>query len=116
VGAIDLSNGFAQALKEELDLRIEAQNMTAVAAAATARGVPLSVRIPATHQSLCGANVLVMEHLDGRALGAIKPTEQIGDRQRRSRVRTLREAEFFPHGESLDAASVALKGRAQTAR
>jgi ubiquinone biosynthesis protein len=86
VGAIDLSNGFAQALKEELDLRIEAQNMTAVAAAATARGVPVSVRIPATHPSLCSANVLVMERLDGRALGAITPTEQIGDRQALART------------------------------
>jgi ubiquinone biosynthesis protein len=44
VGAVDLSNGFAEALKEELDLRIEAQNMTAVAAAAAARDVPGSAR------------------------------------------------------------------------
>src|SRR5215472_16354610 len=33
-GAVDLAAGFATALREELDLRIEAQNMTAVAAAA----------------------------------------------------------------------------------
>jgi len=47
VGAVDLSNGFAEALREELDLRIEAQNMTAVAAAAAVRGVG-AVRIPKT--------------------------------------------------------------------
>ncbi|MGO9791221.1 MAG: AarF/UbiB family protein, partial [Solirubrobacteraceae bacterium] len=64
VGAVDLSNGFAEALREELDLRIEAQNMTAVAAAAAVRDVPGAVRIPKTHASLCTANVLVMERLD----------------------------------------------------
>src|SRR5215472_6964074 len=34
VGAVELAHGFAAALREELDLRIEARNMTAVAAAA----------------------------------------------------------------------------------
>jgi ubiquinone biosynthesis protein len=86
VGAVDLSNGFAAALREELNLRIEAQNMTAVAAAAAARGVPGSVRIPELNQPLCTANVLVMERLDGRALGAITPAEQIGDRQALART------------------------------
>ena len=81
VGAVDLSNGFAEALREELDLRIEAQNMTAVRAAAAAGGANGSVRIPKPHQSLCTANVLVMERLDGRALGTIMPSEEIGDRQ-----------------------------------
>jgi ubiquinone biosynthesis protein len=46
VGAVDLSNGFAEALREELDLRIEAQNMTAVAAAAAVRGVRGAVPDP----------------------------------------------------------------------
>jgi ubiquinone biosynthesis protein len=81
VGAVDLSNGFAEALREELDLRIEAQNMTAVRAAAAAGGVNGSVRIPKPYQSVCTANVLVMERLDGRALGTIMPSEEIGDRQ-----------------------------------
>lgn len=81
VGAVDLSHGFAAALGEELDLRIEAQNMTAVRAAAAAGGGNGSVRIPKPHQSLCTAHVLVMERLDGRALGTIMPGEQIGDRQ-----------------------------------
>lgn len=80
VGAVDLSNGFAQALTEELDFRIEAQNMAAVAAAAAARRVRTPVRIPAPHDPLCTANVLVMERFDGRALSTITPTEEIGDR------------------------------------
>lgn len=86
VGAVDLSTGFAEALREELDLRIEAQNMAAVAAASAARGVPAAVRIPTPHDALCTANVLVMERLDGRALGAIAPAEPIGDRQALART------------------------------
>jgi len=86
VGAVDLSNGFAAALTEELDLRIEAQNMTAVAAAASTRGVAASVRIPKPHEPLCTSNVLVMERLEGRPLGAITADEQIGDRQALART------------------------------
>ena len=63
VGAMDLARGFAAALREELDLRIEAQNMTAVAAAAGARGD--DVRVPAPFQPYCGEQVLVMQYLDG---------------------------------------------------
>jgi ubiquinone biosynthesis protein len=86
VGAVDLSDGFAEALREELDLRIEAQNMTSVAAAAAANGDLGSVRIPKPHPPLCTANVLVMERLEGRALGQVTPTEQIGDRQALART------------------------------
>ena len=68
VGAVELSHGFADALREELDLRIEARNMTAVAAAAAKRDA--SVRVPVPHLPLCGEKVLVMEYLDGRPLAA----------------------------------------------
>ena len=68
VGAVELSHGFADALREELDLRIEARNMIAVAAAAAKRGA--SVRVPVPHLPLCGEKVLVMEFLDGRPLAA----------------------------------------------
>ena len=86
VGAVDLSNGFAAALREELDFRIEAQNMTAVAAAASTRGAAASVRMPKPHEPLCTSNVLVMERLEGRPLGAITADEQIGDRQALART------------------------------
>ncbi len=94
VGAVDLSNWFAAALREELDLRIEARNMTAVAAAASARGAAAastqdaaaSVRIPKPHEPLCTSKVLVMERLEGRPLGAITADEQIGDRQALART------------------------------
>jgi ubiquinone biosynthesis protein len=68
VGAVELSHGFADALREELDLRIEARNMTAVAAAAAKRGA--SVRVPVPYLPLCGEKVLVMEYLAGRPLAA----------------------------------------------
>jgi len=64
VGAVDLAHGFAAALREELDLRIEAQNMTAVAAAPRYGGL----RVPAAYQPYCGERVLVMQYLDGRPL------------------------------------------------
>lgn len=69
VGAVELSHGFASALREELDLRIEARNMTSVATASAARGGG-SVRVPVPHQPLSGQTVLVMERLDGRPLAA----------------------------------------------
>jgi ubiquinone biosynthesis protein len=69
VGAVELSHGFAGALREEFDLRIEARNMTSVATASAARGGG-SVRVPVPHQPLCGQTVLVMERLDGQPLAA----------------------------------------------
>ncbi len=64
VGAVDLAQGFAVALREELDLRIEAQNLTAVAATPRHGGL----RVPAAYQPYCGEQVLVMQYLDGRPL------------------------------------------------
>ena len=68
VGTVELAHGFADALHEELDLRIEARNMTAVATAAAGRTA--SVRVPVPHMPLCGEKVLVMEYLDGYPLAA----------------------------------------------
>jgi ubiquinone biosynthesis protein len=67
VGAVGLAAGFAAALREELDLRIEARNMTSVAAASGGGGIA----IPVPHRPLCTARVLVMERLDGRPLAVI---------------------------------------------
>jgi ubiquinone biosynthesis protein len=65
VGARELAGGFADAVREELDFRIEAANMAAVAASADG-----AVRIPVPHQPLCGERVLVMQRLHGTPLGA----------------------------------------------
>ena len=67
VGAAGLAAGFASALREELDLRVEARNMTSVAAASGGDGVA----IPVPYQPLCTVRVLVMERLDGRPLATI---------------------------------------------
>jgi len=69
VGAVDLADGFAAALREELDLRIEARNMTAVAAAARDE----DLRVPAPYQPYCGKQVLVMQYLNGRPLLTAAP-------------------------------------------
>jgi ubiquinone biosynthesis protein len=70
VGAAGLAQGFAIALREELDLRIEERNMTSVAAAS---GISASsvIRVPVPYPLLCTEQVLVMERLDGRPLAAI---------------------------------------------
>jgi ubiquinone biosynthesis protein len=66
VGAVHLAQGFADALREELDLRIEARNMTAVATATATRNE--SVRVPVPYEPYCGERVLVMQFFEGRPL------------------------------------------------
>ncbi|MEU7479042.1 AarF/UbiB family protein [Lentzea sp. NPDC042327] len=58
LGVRDLANGFAVALREELDFRVEARNIAAVSAVADA-----SVGLPHVHLST--ERVLVMDRLDG---------------------------------------------------
>ena len=82
VGTAGVARGFAAAIREELDFRIEARNMAAVAATwpdqqrAVGRGV--SVVMPAIHGELCTEHVLVIEWLDGVNLRAAG--QQIDDR------------------------------------
>ncbi|WUH98817.1 AarF/UbiB family protein [Spirillospora sp. NBC_00431] len=71
VGAVDLADGFAAALREELDFRVEARNVASVAAAATARGS--DVVIPHPYDDLCTGRVLVMQRLHGTPLGQAGP-------------------------------------------
>lgn len=61
IGAVDLADGFAQAITEELDFRIEAGNIEAVRAAA---GVA-AVDVPRVFRELSSERVLVIEWLDG---------------------------------------------------
>lgn len=64
VGVIDLADGFAQAVAEELDFRIEAGNIEAVRAAAG--GAALAV--PRVFRELSSRRVLVIEWLDGMSI------------------------------------------------
>ena len=58
----DLGRGFADALAEELDFRIEARNITEIAAAAPPDA---AVLIPAVHTDISTRRLLVLERFDG---------------------------------------------------
>jgi ubiquinone biosynthesis protein len=77
VGAVGVARGFAAAMREELDFRVEARNTAAVAAnwAAQQRVVKgsVSVTLPAVHEQLCSEHALVIEWLDGLSLRAAGP-------------------------------------------
>ena len=68
IGARELAVGFADAVREELDFRIEAANMAGVAAAADG-----TVQVPVPYQPLCGRRVLVMQRLEGTPLNDAGP-------------------------------------------
>jgi ubiquinone biosynthesis protein len=65
LNAVELARGFAAAIREELDFRIEARNVAAVTAAARERGGDPLVRFPVVHAALTSNRVLVMERLHG---------------------------------------------------
>ena len=77
IGAVGVARGFGAAIREELDFRVEARNMAAMAATwkgqqrVVGRRVP--VVIPAVHEELCTEHVLVIEWLDGVNLRAAGP-------------------------------------------
>ncbi len=69
-----LADGFAAAITEELDFRIEAANMAAVAASAGDGAVhPVTYPVPFT--GLCTGRVLVMQRLSGRPVTAASPEQ-----------------------------------------
>jgi ubiquinone biosynthesis protein len=61
LGVVKLADGFATALREELDFRVEAQNLAAVSPSD-------GVVIPEAYEDLSSHRVLVMERLDGVAI------------------------------------------------
>ena len=77
VGTAGVARGFAAAIREELDFRVEARNMAAVAATwpdqQRAVGGSVLVMLPAVHEQLCTEHVLVIEWLDGVSLRAAGP-------------------------------------------
>lgn len=68
IGVRELAAGFADAMREELDFRVETANMIAVAA-----GRRTAVVYPRPYEALSGRRVLVMERLDGVALSSAGP-------------------------------------------
>jgi ubiquinone biosynthesis protein len=77
VDTVGVARGFAAAMREELDFRVEARNTLAVAATwadqQRAVGGSVSVTLPAVHEQLCTEHVLVIEWLDGVSLRAAGP-------------------------------------------
>ncbi|RIQ20720.1 ABC1 kinase family protein [Jiangella rhizosphaerae] len=65
MGVRPLAAGLAEAILEELDYRIEAENITAVA---TAPSRQPDVVLPEPHLALCTERVLVMDRLQGTPL------------------------------------------------
>jgi ubiquinone biosynthesis protein len=64
IGIRELADGFAEALWEELDFKIEARNVTSVLATHRLDDVVIAP----THRALCTSRVLVFDYLDGLPL------------------------------------------------
>jgi ubiquinone biosynthesis protein len=73
LNVVELARGFAAALREELDFRIEARNVAAVSAALAERGGDPFVRVPVVHDELSSRRILVMERLRGVPFSAVEP-------------------------------------------
>lgn len=80
LGVMDLVRGYSAALREELDFRIEARNIAAIAAIAAGGDAdgPATVVLPHVYEQLCTRRVLVMERMAGTPLGSA--TELITER------------------------------------
>lgn len=69
LGAVELAEGFAAALREELDFRVEARNLTTITASSARHRPGDQVRLPHLYGEFTTQRVLVMELLDGVPLG-----------------------------------------------
>jgi ubiquinone biosynthesis protein len=78
LGVVDLADGFAAALTEELDFRVEARNIAAVGAVDTGA----DVSVPTVYTELSSERVLVMGLLEGEpvraAVGSVEPERRAG--------------------------------------
>ena len=76
-GLVALAQGFAAAMREELDFRVEARNMAAMAASWPAQqravGGSIQVALPALYDQVSSEHVLVIEWLDGVSLRQAGP-------------------------------------------
>jgi ubiquinone biosynthesis protein len=76
-GVAALAQGFADAMREELDFRVEGRNMAAMAASwpdqQRAVGGSVPVALPALYDQLSAEHVLVIEWLDGVGLRTAGP-------------------------------------------
>ncbi|GAB3737577.1 ABC1 kinase family protein [Nocardiopsis nanhaiensis] len=87
IGVVELAEGFAQALLEELDFEVEAANIAAVAEATT----DSPVRIPLVYEAYTSRRVLVMERLHGTQVGGAELPGPDGERLARTLLDCLLE-------------------------
>lgn len=73
MGVRSLAEGFADAMREELDFTVEASNMASVAAGKSVTNNP-DIVVPELHTRLSTRRVLTMQRLDGIGLGAAAPS------------------------------------------
>ena len=104
VGAVGVARGFAASMREELDFRVEARNMAAIAATwadqQRAAGGSVPVVMPAMHEQLCTEHVLVIEWLDGASLRAAGPLIEERGLDRAELSRTLLRSVVYQITES----------------
>ena len=82
IGAVRLTRGFADSLLEELDYRIEADNLAAVAATLS----DSVVGVPRAYPELSGASLLIMDRVPGTPLGQADDLLQALPDDRRSEI------------------------------
>lgn len=68
IGVKTLAEGLGTALREELDYRVEVDNIVAVARSTTRDH---TIRLPSPHLPLCTERVLVMERLHGKPIAKV---------------------------------------------
>ena len=91
LGLSALVEGFAVSLREELDFRIEADNLAAVAAEGRENAAP--VRTPAPFRELSSRRLLVMERLPGEALSrSRRRVAELGSAHRSALAETALDA------------------------
>ncbi|WP_116203691.1 ABC1 kinase family protein [Amycolatopsis circi] len=79
LGVLELADGFAESLEDELDFRTEAANIEAIAA----HPIP-GVTLPTVHKALSTERVLVMRRLEGKPLSA--SSGPVGTREKLART------------------------------
>ncbi|WP_448810452.1 ABC1 kinase family protein [Agromyces bauzanensis] len=68
LGVAELADGFADSLRDEVDYRVEAANMAAMAQTQQAHPENERLSIPKHYPELCTSRILVMDLVDGRTL------------------------------------------------
>jgi ubiquinone biosynthesis protein len=81
----DVADAFGESLRKELDYRIEARNVAAMAAAQAQHPESERVDIPRLYEPLCTRRVLVMEFIGGDTLAAKGVTRSSDDLDEQAR-------------------------------